>query len=232
MNDTERLIRYWADENITQQRRPYFDYATRKMFDQYLPEVKEKIVLDVGSGLGMSMDYFVKRGSRVKGIDITPQSVRAARESGLDVIESDARNIPFENSRFDIVYSIGVIEHFKETQIALEEQVRVCKSGGIVIAVVPNLITPYSIGMILFELLSGRARHGMLTTYGKPFSRTSFRNMFKKVGCRDIVVKPYYGSAFLRLLFNKVYKGVTDVIEKSFFSRTFGLVLWGMGYKV
>ena len=124
-----------------------------------------------------------------------------------------------------------MIEHVKETRTALEEQVRVCKPCGIVIAVVPNLVTPYSIGTILFELLSGRAGHGLLTTYGKPFGRTRFKNMFKNAGCRDIVVRPYYGSAVLRLLFNKVHKGAADIIERSIVSRAFGLVLWGMGYK-
>ena len=231
MNDREKLVGYWTRENILQKEKGYFDYATRRMFDQYLTDLKETKVLDVGCGLGMSMDYFIGQGAQVLGVDITPQTVKAANLKGLRAIEADARSLPYKNNSFDIVYSIGVIEHFQQTQMALEEQVRVCKPGGIVIAVVPNLLTPYSIGMVVFELLSFRAHHGLLITYGKSFSRSHFKNMFRKAGCKNVIIQPYYGSAFLRLLFNKIYKNLTNAIEKSIFSRTLGLVLWGMGYK-
>lgn len=231
MNERTRLIRYWSKENIIQQKKGYFDYVTRRMFDQYLTDCKQKTTLDVGCGLGMSMDYFTERDAIVKGIDITPQSVKTTSKRGLCVMEADARQLPFKNNSFDIVYSIGVIEHFRETQMALKEQARVCRPGGTVVAVVPNMVTPYSIGMILFEIFSGRARHSMLTTCGKSFSRSQFRNMFKKAGCRDVTIQPYYGSAILRLLFNNIYKGLTDRIENSTFSKMFGLVLWGIGYK-
>jgi len=231
MDKRERLIRYWAKENIVQRKKGYFDYVTRRMFDQYLSNLKSRTVLDVGCGMGMSMEYFRQHGAIVKGVDISPSSVEFAKQKQLDVVQADARDLPFENNRFDIVYSIGVIEHFRETELALKEQVRVCKPGGTVIAAVPNLATPYCVGTILFEVLSGRIKYGLLATYGKPFSKNKFKKMFTETGCKNISVQPYYGSAFLRFLFNKVYRRATDVIEESFLSKIFGLVLWGIGYK-
>ena len=231
MNDRERLIKYWTNENIVQRKKGYFDYTTRRMFDKYLPDLDRKRVLDVGCGTGLSMEYFRERGAMTSGIDITFTSVKYANENRLKAIEADARSLPYKDNSFDIVYSIGVIEHFNETQRALEEQVRVCRPGGVVIAVVPNLLTPYCFATILFEYLSGRARHGILTTYGRPFSRGRFKDMFRRSGCRDVIVHPYYGSAFLRFLFNKIYPRPTDMIEESFLSGLFGLVLWGIGYK-
>jgi ubiquinone/menaquinone biosynthesis C-methylase UbiE len=228
--EKETLIKYWTDENLLQQQKGYFDYATRKMFDRYLSGLDKKKVLDVGCGMGMSMDYFRDHGAVVTGIDITAESVKYVNKNGLSAVVADARSLPYKDNSFDMVYSIGVIEHFKETQTALEEQARVCRPGGMVIAVVPNLATPYSAATILFEYLSGRAKYGILTTYGKPFSRKKFKGMFEAAGCRDISVRPYYGSAFLRFLFNRVYERITDAIESSFLSR-FGLVLWGMGQK-
>lgn len=231
MNDNERLIKYWTKENLIQHKKGYFNYVTRKMFKKYLPDLNQKKILDVGCGMGMSMDYFSRHGAIVKGIDITRDSVKYVNQNRLNAIEADARYIPFKDNTFDIVYSIGVLEHFMQTKAALKEQVRVCKRGGIVIAVVPNLFTPFCVGGILFEFLSLRFKHGILTTYGRPFSRVKLENMFRALGCRDVFVQPYYGSVFLRLLFNKIYKGLTDMIEDSFLSKTFGLVLWGMGYK-
>lgn len=232
MSEKDRLIEYWTGENVLQEEKGYFDYATRKMFDRYLSGLDQKNVLDVGCGRGLSMEYFRTRGARTTGVDITPDSVRYVNELGFNAITADARKLPYENNSFDIVYSIGVIEHFKETQVALNEQARVCKSGGTVIAVVPNLITPYSAGTILFEYLSGRAiKYGIRATYGAPFGKKEFERMFMRAGCKDIIVHPYYGSAFLRFLFNKVHRRVTDAIEASFMSRI-GLVLWGIGRKI
>lgn len=230
MNDKDTLIAYWTKENVVQRKKGYFDYATRKMFDKHLGDLAGKTVLDVGCGTGLSMDYFRERGAIVKGIDITFSSIRYVREIGLFAVQADARKLPYKDNSFDIVYSIGVIEHFHETQSALEEQARVCKPGGIVIAVVPNLWTPYSVATMLFEVLSGRARHGLMTTYGKPFTGKGFTKMFEKTGCKGVAVEPYYGSAILRFFCSKVHPRLTDVLEGSFLSRI-GLVLWGWGRK-
>lgn len=230
MNDKSMLIKYWTKENVLQRKKGYFDYATRKMFDRYLLNLDKKNILDVGCGTGLSMEYFCEHGAIVKGVDITFSSIQYVNKMGLLAVQGDARNLPYKDNSFDIVYSIGVIEHFDETHQALEEQVRVCKPGGLVVAVVPNMLTPYSAATILFEFLSGRARYGLITTYGKPFTGRGFRKMFEKAGCRDITIRPYYGSAVMRFLFSKVYPRVTDAIEASFLS-SMGLVLWGMGLK-
>lgn len=230
-SDKERLVKYWTEENLVQREKGYFDYATRKMFDRYLEGLRGRKILDVGCGTGLSMEYFCDKGADVRGVDITFTSVKYAHTKGLKSIGADARYLPYRDNSFDIVYSIGVIEHFKETEKALAEQVRVCRPGGTVIAVVPYLWTPYCAATILFEYLSGRAKHGIITTYGQPFSSGRFSAMFEICGCRDVKVHPYYGSAFMRLLFDKIYERPTDIIEKSFLSGWFGLVLWGIGYK-
>lgn len=229
-NDKDKLVAYWTKENIVQRQKGYFDYATRKMFDKFLTNLAGKKILDVGCGTGLSMEYFRGRGADVRGIDITYSSIEYVNDMGLPALQADARRLPYKDNSFDIVYSIGVIEHFNETEDALKEQSRVCKPGGIVIAVVPNLWTPYSAATILFEFLSGRARHGIITTYGRPFGKKRFTEMFKRAGCRDVDVEPYYGSAILRFFFKKVHRRLTDLLERSVLSKA-GLVLWGWGRK-
>ena len=191
---------------------------------------RNKWILDVGCGLGMTMDYFISKKNRVLGIDITPQSVKENRNRGLDVLEADARHLSFQDNLFDLVYSLGVIEHFSETELALKEKVRVCKPGGVVVAVVPYLYTPYYLGGIIFEFLT-RTKYDFRTTYGKVFSKMDFREMLERAGCENVQVYPYYGAPFLRVIFNKVHSGLVDFIEDSVISKKFGLVIWGMGYK-
>ncbi|MFC1813386.1 class I SAM-dependent methyltransferase [Thermodesulfobacteriota bacterium] len=208
----------------------YFDFASRRMFERFMPNLTGKKILDVGCGLGMMMEYFANQGNDVVGIDIVSQSVRDNVYRGLNVIEADARSIPFRDDTFDMVYSLGVIEHFEETEQALGEQVRTCKPGGIVVAVVPYLITPYYWAGILFNRII-RSEYDLMVTYGKPFSGKQLSNIMVSAGCERVITEPYYGSAFLRLLFNRIRRTLVDCIETSLLSKHFGLVVWGMGYK-
>lgn len=81
-------------------------------------------------------------GSELVGIDIisckTPDSV--------DFVRGDAKELPFADGKFDLVYSIGVMEHFDSSGRAtlIEEQIRVLKPGGVLLIVIPNC-TPGSL---------------------------------------------------------------------------------------
>lgn len=66
------------------------------------------------------------------------------------MIKAMAENIPFENDRFDVVYSSHALEHFQDRDLGLKEIERVLSPKGIAIIVVPtgtmaliNLISQY-----------------------------------------------------------------------------------------
>jgi ubiquinone/menaquinone biosynthesis C-methylase UbiE len=54
-------------------------------------------------------------------------------------ITADVRELAFKNSVFDLVYSLGVVEHFPETAQAVKEMARVSKNGGYVLITTPRL---------------------------------------------------------------------------------------------
>ena len=224
------LVAYWSRENRLLREKGLFDYTSRKMFNRYLPGLTDKMVLDVGCGQGMMMEFLAGSGNTAFGMDITTQSVRSNKTRGLVAIEADARHIPFADKTFDLVYSLGVIEHFSGTEKAFQEQVRVCKPGGTVVAVVPNLITPYCVAGLFFNRFT-RREHKLLVTYGKTFSKKQLMKIFQAADCEQVRIEPYYGSAFLRVFFNTPPIRFVDFIEDSFISKYFGLVLWGMGHK-
>jgi ubiquinone/menaquinone biosynthesis C-methylase UbiE len=58
---------------------------------------------------------------------------------GVDHV-SEAFPLPFEDNTFDLVYSSHVLEHFKksETQLVVNEWVRVLKPGGVIRMSVPS----------------------------------------------------------------------------------------------
>lgn len=103
-------------------------------------------VLEIGFGTGRSlveMARSVGGTGSVSGIDITPQMVSQATErlerEGLayrvEAVEGDARNMPYEASRFDAVYAAGVLELFDTPDIptVLAEVRRVLKPNGKVV---------------------------------------------------------------------------------------------------
>lgn len=228
--DNQSLTDFWSKENIYLRKKGFFYYASRMMFERNLYHISGKRVLDVGCGQGMMMEYLTRMGNKVDGFDIAYPSVHHNAKRGLPVLKADTRFIPFKNDTFDLVYSLGVIEHFPGTMRALKEQVRVCKPGGIVIAVVPNVMTPFFPASIFFDFLT-KWGHKLRVTYGKAFSKNKLMKMFLDAGCEDIRINPYYGSAFLQVLTKEMHPKLLDFFENSFLSKHFGLVLWAMGNK-
>lgn len=93
-------------------------------------------ILEVGAGDGRMIRVLKGRGVQAEfyAVDISPAVKKAPAKSQI----ADARDLPYPDNFFDLVYSLGVIEHFPETQRALQEQARVVKKGGYVLATTPH----------------------------------------------------------------------------------------------
>ena len=92
----------------------------RKQADKVKNWVTEKNILDVGAGDGL-ITYLLG----AKGIEYEPTAVAIAQAIGVDVIQGDAYNLPFDDNSFDAVTMIDVIEHLERPQDALREAFRV-----------------------------------------------------------------------------------------------------------
>ena len=73
-------------------------------------------ILDAGCGNGKNMIYFEKNGHNVKGIDFSDSLLKICKSKDLDVLNSDIRNLPFENNTFDNTISIAVIHHLSTNE--------------------------------------------------------------------------------------------------------------------
>ena len=106
----------------------------------------KKNILDVGCGLGGSSRYFARKwGKDVKATGITLSPVQVARgnrlgeEQGLDeqvnLQVADALNMPFEDGKFDFVYSMESGEHMPDKKKFVGELARVCAPNGRILIV-------------------------------------------------------------------------------------------------
>ena len=124
-----------------------------------------------------------ERGARPYGIDISLPTVRQARASfprgTLRCAAADVRAIPFRDESFDAIYSMGTIEHFDETELAVAEIARVLRPGGRAIVGVPNRRDPF-LRPLFVTILQACGLYGY--GYEKSYSRTALREMLERAG--------------------------------------------------
>ena len=101
---------------------------------------KEKQILEIGCGLGADGVRFAQAGAYYTGVDLTQAAVDATRFHfqaiglpGTFKVQNAERMADFESSRFDLVYSHGVLHHTPNLDNTLQEIQRVLKPGGNII---------------------------------------------------------------------------------------------------
>ncbi len=105
------------------------DFADFQRYD------KEK-VLEIGIGLGADHHNFAKAGAILYGIDLTERAVCHTRKRfelfslSSELIVHDAEELPFDDEKFDLVYSWGVLHHTPDTKKSVDEVLRVLKPDG------------------------------------------------------------------------------------------------------
>ena len=129
------------------------------------------------------MQWAADQGSRVYGIDLSEPVVRAARAEfrGRRVRPaiSDVRRLPFADGSFDAIYSMGTVEHFAETEMAVGELARALKPGGRLILGVPNRHDPF-LRPLMVAILNGLGAYGY--GYEKSYSRRDLKRMLLAAG--------------------------------------------------
>ncbi|MFO0703818.1 MAG: class I SAM-dependent methyltransferase [Patescibacteria group bacterium] len=95
----------------------------------------QKRILDVGCGTGKNIETFSEFGD-VSGIDMSDEAILFAKKRGLqNVFKSSANHMPFNDSNYDIVTMLDVLEHIDETDLV--EVNRILKNEGYLIVNVP-----------------------------------------------------------------------------------------------
>jgi len=94
-------------------------------------------ILEISCGSGKELDALQQQGYRVKGTNFTKYEGVVADveiDNGIDILSG----LPYEDSSFDAVLLLDVIEHLSDHDRTVAELARVCSDSGHVIVMTPN----------------------------------------------------------------------------------------------
>lgn len=197
-----------AWERLWTERRRIFHYRNvLDIVDRTPVVMKGARVLEVGCGRGATLLEFAKRGALVTGVDYAESALAFCRDLRAEVVEegnvrlaefiqADARDLPFRKETFDVVYSVGLLEHFEDPVAILAEQCRVLKDVGYLILQVPQKYSAYTLLKKMLIAFNKWPYGGWETQY----SENGLRGVVVKTGLSPEYAYGYgsFGLAVLR----------------------------------
>lgn len=232
MHDTERAtggVAFWNDvgESFPSLKgaastRYYFE-CERWLFEAFFPPLRGRSLFktdlwDEAKNTEI-LRWAAQQGARPFGVDIAFEIAREARRvleshrPGLVV--SDIRALPFRNDSFELIYSMGTIEHFADSDVAAQEIFRVLKPGGTAIVGVPNKLDPF-LRPLLVHVLNKLEMY----VYGmeKSFTAAGLRRLLEATGLRVTAVSG--------ILFIPGWLRMLDLLCHTRFPRLAGITGW------
>lgn len=144
--DKDFWEKYWGNN------RQFVKSPNKMFFDKYLPKQSDKIkgssFIEIGGFPGTMAAYFYKKyGCEVSLLDfhINENIIHEVeRKNGIPVgtikvFEGDFFN--FNSIQlYDIVFSLGFIEHFSDTEDTIKRHIQLLSKNGMLLIVLPNFL--------------------------------------------------------------------------------------------
>jgi len=114
------------------ERHPYLHY-----FIEYLNN--ENLILDLGCGLLVNLNYLKDNGFNVVGMDISFEMLTVDNERTSPLICGDGLKLPFRDNIFGGLLLTDIIEHIPIEKVSefIEETKRILKDSGVIFLHVP-----------------------------------------------------------------------------------------------
>jgi len=163
-------------------------------------------ILDIGCGVG---DYSIicqERCENVVSIDISKESLYAAKKNGVsNLILASANHLPFVRNTFDRVLLIDVIEHLDDPLGALIE--------------IYNSLTPHGLLILstIYPSIAGKLIYKLDSTHKHLFTVKELMNMLDSIGfdIDSFVVNSFMPRLYpFTNFFNRYFKTLITIKAK------------------
>jgi SAM-dependent methyltransferase len=121
-----------ANKNLKMAGQSRKDFEKRINFP--LSDLRSRLILDIGCGMGRFSEIAVDEGANLVGVDLSYAVDIALENVGLKknahFIQADIFNLPFKEEVFDFIYSFGVFHHTPDCQKAFDKVIPFLKREG------------------------------------------------------------------------------------------------------
>ena len=136
LNLSEKSKNYYEENDIYEIFSIAEDYPN-KIYECLVPQIKNKIVLDLGCGTGKFMQKFYDKATKYYGLDLSDQQLNIAKRkvdsNSVEFICCSAENILLPDNSVDIIIAtwvLGTILELDRRNKVLAEMRRVLKDNG------------------------------------------------------------------------------------------------------
>lgn len=206
----------WWSEGETLYLSNYLNQSRFEFFENYSLNWQGMKVLDVGCGGGAACEFAAKLGAQVSGIDLSPNSIKAAQDHAIksnlkiDYQSGIAEKLPYDDNTFDMVLCFDVLEHVDDWNKVVSEVYRVLNKEGLFLFDTINKTFKSKVIMIwLLEDILKQLPKG-LHDWNKFITPQELITNMENTGFRDIVIKGFDmtdGTNFQTLI-NMVFQGL------------------------
>ena len=127
----ENYHRVFAEHDATRESKKKAIERHRKFISRLRPDGH---ILDAGCGTGRFVNYFVRDGFKVTGIDNSNSMIQIASGNNPEVAFRimDLRQLDFHHDSFDGIWNVATMLHFDESEVGhiLDDFKRVLRSDG------------------------------------------------------------------------------------------------------
>ncbi len=169
---------YWDDIHLPDTIDPSVRWqaALTTAFLRHLPRDSSRSIFEIGCAPGRWLIWFNKAlGYQVAGCDTSPKGVELTRENFRlndvdgEVFAADVLTDDLPQHAYDIVYSIGVIEHFRDPMRIIGRHLQLLKPNGLLILEVPNMA-----GAVNLKLMRMAGLHKFLAVHNLDMMNRAF----------------------------------------------------------
>lgn len=206
---SDSIIRRIYDDIYRHHEDVWVDQGRSEQFMTYLSDIARTLssgnVLEIGCGEGILLASL--SGVQKFGIDPSVKALtRAKQRSGAECAVARAEALPFQSEMFDLIVSVGVMEHFENPEAATAELRRVLTRSGHYIALfhtdmgwqdrlalkVKEFVFPRFRPKAFISWITKKARHPIVQPLRKSYTQESARELLERHGlsvtqiiCRD-----------------------------------------------
>ncbi|KHE91489.1 MAG: class I SAM-dependent methyltransferase [Candidatus Scalindua rubra] len=168
--------------------------AKEKVLATAIKDITVANVIEIGCGLGHTMEVYNKNGLSCVGIDVSSHAVSVCRNKGLNVTQSKLEDI---SEKYDLVSSDGMLEHFLNFEPYAQQLMNISKNY--ILLIQPNHDSFWGKTLAyLAELIRGREN-----VFEYNYRIKDFITVFQNNGFEITGNYPVFCDVFRLLLFKK-----------------------------